>query len=228
MLNRIIGTNENEILEGVGERNETFIGLGGDDILKGGHGNDIYIWDVGDGDDVVMDNSGNNVLTFGESVDKNSVRIERDDKHLYFVIGQERVKIENWFYSPGNQLIEIRFMADSTKWNRDYVNGIANSIIGTDNYDDLRGFDSNDTIIGLGGDDDLYGGGGHDRFIWNSGDGDDKILDATALDTLQLNVNSNLAYFERDEDNLYVVIGDERITVSGWFSDGNQLGYIFK
>jgi Ca2+-binding RTX toxin-like protein len=230
VLSEVVGSEGNDILEGHDNRDDTMIGLGGDDVLMGKNGNDTYVWNVGDGSDIISDSQGSNVLKFGEGVGRESVRIERDEDHLYFVVGDERIQVENWFKAKGDsQLAEVRF-SDGTIWTRPQINGIAGRIVGTTGEDSLQGYDNtDDTLIGGQGNDVLYGGGGgRDTFMWNIGDGNDTILDASSRDSLQLGegINRNTLRFERDEEHLYIVVGAERIMVEGWYQKGTRLGEI--
>ena len=75
------------------------------------------------------------------------------------------------------------------------ANKSSNSIIGTAQDDTIEGLAGADTIMGGKGDDILYGGAGNDVFVYDKGDGNDKILDYTSGDTI---------YF-RDEDGSFGV-----------------------
>ena len=81
MLGEVVGTDKNDILEGRDNNlGDTLIGLKGDDVLMGGAGDDTYVWNVGDGNDRIVDRQGDNVLRFGEGIVPNSIQIERDEK----------------------------------------------------------------------------------------------------------------------------------------------------
>jgi Ca2+-binding RTX toxin-like protein len=230
VLSEVVGTEGHDILEGHDNRDDTMIGRGGDDILMGRGANDMYVWNVGDGNDVISDNQGLNVLKFGEGVSRESVRIERDENHLYFVVGDERIQVEDWFKKKGDsQLSEVRF-SDGTSWTRTQINERVGRIVGTAGEDSLQGYDNtDDTIVGGKGNDILYGGGGgKDTFIWDVGDGNDTILGASSRNSLRLGegINRNSLRFERDEEHLYIVVGSERIMVEGWYQKGTKLGGI--
>lgn len=229
VLSQVVGTEGNDILEGRDNgRNDILIGLGGDDVLKGGAGDDTYIWNIGDGNDTIEDIYGSNVLQFGEGITRESVRVARDRDHLYFVVGGEQIKVDNWF-NKGGGVDSVRF-ADGTMWGRGELNEMVTQIVGTKGADSLHGYqNTNDTLIGLAGDDTLYGGGGGwDTFVWNIGDGNDTILDASGRDTLRLGagITRDSVRFERDEEHLYVVIGGERIKIEGWYEKKTQLGRV--
>ena len=82
----------------------------------------------------------------------------------------------------GGWLYEVRF-ADGTVWPRHNINAVAERVVGTDGDDSLRGYDNtNDTLVGGRGNDTLAGGEGSDTFVWNVGDGNDRILDASWKD----------------------------------------------
>jgi len=61
---------------------------------------------------------------------------------------------------------------------------------GTPGSDTLLGTAFNDTITGLGGDDVARMGAGDDVFVWNPGDGSDKVEGQAGFDTLVFNGNA--------------------------------------
>ena len=103
------------------------------------------------------------------------------------------------------------------------ANKEANEIIGTneDDYidgaagkDTISGGDGNDTVVGGKGNDNLSGGDGADVFVWNKGDGNDKITDYTNEDTIQI-VGSTVTTVNASGDNLIMTIGKNKITIVG-------------
>jgi hypothetical protein len=52
------------------EGNDRFVGNGGDDVLRGGIGNDTYVWSMGDGNDVVREesNGGREIIEISDPI----------------------------------------------------------------------------------------------------------------------------------------------------------------
>ena len=85
-------------------------------------------------------------------------------------------------------------------------NKLANTIIGSDN---------DDTIEGGKGNDVLTGGDGADVFIYNKGDGNDKILDYENEDIIKI-VGDTVKKFSKSGDNLIMTLaGKKKITLVG-------------
>ena len=104
MLNKIEGTAGNDVLWGRNDFNDTLVGGKGDDVLRGDSGNDTYVWNIGDGNDTIRDDQGWETIAFGEGITPKSVFVERDWINLYFNIGGERIKFENWFWEDGDSV----------------------------------------------------------------------------------------------------------------------------
>ena len=90
---------------------------------------------------------------------------------------------------------------------------------GTGDDDIIEGYDTNDTLIGYTGDDILRGGAGDDTYVWNLGDGHDRISDGKGANVLILgnDVYCSSVKLKRDGDDLHFIIGGEGITVENWF-----------
>jgi Ca2+-binding RTX toxin-like protein len=55
----LFGTGGNDTVSGYSGQNNILIGGAGDELLTGNNGNDIYVWSLGDGNDVIDDYSYN-------------------------------------------------------------------------------------------------------------------------------------------------------------------------
>ena len=82
-------------------QNETFEGGAGNDSLSGGTGSDTYLFDLGDGEDVVAEMGGTDKVIFGEDIDNEDLMFAREGNHLKIsVIGQEdSITISNYYYN---------------------------------------------------------------------------------------------------------------------------------
>lgn len=98
--------------------------------------------------------------------------------------------------------------------------------------DELRGDGGNDTLVGGEGDDVLIGGNGQDIYVYNLGDGNDRISnkdeDASSIDTLQFGAQilPNEVSLIRESDNLLIHFNNgETLTVDSFFVDDGGNGY---
>ncbi|BBT17511.1 hypothetical protein WP8S17C03_35600 [Metapseudomonas otitidis] len=194
------GGTGNDILHGE-DGNDTLRGGLGNDTLIGGYGNDTYLFNLGDGQDTLVESDGywtTDVLRFGEGILPSDISITRsgNDLVLQHANGQDRITAQNWFvatrgYGNANQLDSIIF-ADGTVWDAGTIslqgltiNGSeeAERIVGVNDYSDLLyGNAGNDTLEGLSGNDKLYGGEGNDSLL--GGLGDDLLEGGTGNDIL--------------------------------------------
>ena len=91
----MVGTDGDDVLKAYGSHN-TLVGRKGNDQLYGFFGNDKYIWNIGDGNDVIYDgvsSTGSDVLCFGKGITPDSVHVERDTHNLYFTTRSEERRV---------------------------------------------------------------------------------------------------------------------------------------
>ena len=167
------GTDGDDVLYGLGERNETFIGGRGNDQLKGGMGSDVYVWNPGDGNDVIIDFAKDkdvNVLRFGPGVSPSDVKATARGEDMVFVLGGgEEITVKNWRTDARYRLHRIEF-SDGTAWRGEDI--FSDAILGTEGDDNLKGTYRSETFTGGRGADLLRGAGGNDTYIWSPGDAD--------------------------------------------------------
>ena len=106
--------------------------------------------------------------------------------------------------------------------NDSIVGGIANDLLyGDDGNDTMYGYEGNDTLVGGTGNDYLEGGEGDDTYIFNKGDGEDRIFDANGLaDEVRLGHESIDVVFERVNSSLRVRMPGslDAITIDSWYN----------
>ena len=106
--------------------------------------------------------------------------------------------------------------------NDSIVGGIANDLLyGDDGNDTMYGYEGNDTLVGGTGNDYLEGGEGDDTYIFNKGDGEDRIFDANGLaDEIRLGHESIDVVFERVNSSLRVRMPGslDAITIDSWYN----------
>ena len=207
--------------------NDTLIGGKGNDRLEGGEGSDTYIWNLGDGFDVIDDGySETDTIRFGAGISLTQLAFERDNHHLYVYVNGDRtqgMKIVDCFY--GNACKFRLEFADGTVFvpgaqgmtltqsdKNDNVSGTAfdDVIYGNGGDDTIHGGDGNDVLYGGTGCDVLDGGLGHDVYVWNLGDGFDEIRD-DGENTVRFGAGiafEDLSYVRSGTDLLVYVKGD--------------------
>ncbi|MCX7707476.1 MAG: putative Ig domain-containing protein [Anaerolineae bacterium] len=170
----------NDALHG-GDGDDILIGGTGDDILIGGRGRDTYIFNKGDGVDVLIDNwKEGNILKFGAGFNSQDAKLHLGSLLLDFGDG-DQIHIENFDPQDAENSVSIdRFeFADGTTlsaaqllergFDIDGVEG-DNILTGTSVTDRMRGFGGNDCLYGGKGDDVLDGGGGQNLLMGAEGD----------------------------------------------------------
>jgi Ca2+-binding RTX toxin-like protein len=146
--NKVVGTSGNDSITGT-DVDDIITGGPGNDRLEGGDWDDTYIWNMGDGNNTIFDNSGSNVLQLGEGISPSGVSLacaSADGGDLIVILpGGGSVTIEGWFDAEENQLSEIRF-ADGTVWTRANINGMNAFLEGTEIGETISGTTTNDAI----------------------------------------------------------------------------------
>jgi Ca2+-binding RTX toxin-like protein len=113
---KLKGNNGNDILDG-GAGNDNLYGGNGDEIIYGGTGddwlqgdanNDIYIFQLGDGQDTISDSSGSDILKF---VDVNPAELWFGKSGSHLTIGligtNDKVTVNCWFSADAYKLESI-------------------------------------------------------------------------------------------------------------------------
>ncbi|MFA5455500.1 MAG: calcium-binding protein [Sulfurimonas sp.] len=122
------GTDNNDSISGFMDA-DTIIGGKGNDYLDGQDGNDTYIFNLGDGQDTIYDQSwniGNNdIIHFGEGIVAADVTITQDQSNLYFTLNnsEDKITIANYFDAPEYQIEQVTF-TDGTLWDSTMFNQI--------------------------------------------------------------------------------------------------------
>ncbi|MBO9497254.1 hypothetical protein J7438_24675, partial [Thalassotalea sp. G20_0] len=228
-VDTLLGEDGSDQLFG-GDQNDDLSGGGGNDQLFGDSGNDTLNGDWGDdtlhggsGDDELTDLTGNNTLYGGEGNDKLSGR-----GHLFGNEGDDTLK--------GSGLL---------------AGGEGHDVITGQSGSTLRGDTGNDTLIvdsqpwergvlstleGGAGDDTIYGGFTDDEYLFNLGDGADRVIERrlgeaysnydASFDVLRFGEGiavSDLSYARR---GYHMVIshsnGSDQITIENWFREPTE------
>ena len=179
--------------------NDLVVGGRGNDHIEGRDGADTYLYNVGDGDDYLLDLYGvrQNYLVFGAGIAEDDIVLSKSADFADVVIsfktftGSILLDSQHWWEAG----IDFVKFADGTIWNeaeldRRYVLAQETSgndtifatygddvIDGKDGDDTIYADNGNDTITGGKGDDRLEGRDGIDTYSYNLGDGNDQIYD---------------------------------------------------
>ncbi len=211
------------------------------EILKGGRGDGVYIWQRGDGNDSIEEK--------GSLSDTDTIRLaglnpddvifarstsETGNLLIKIKEGGELLTVKGHFDGAATGIERIVF-ADVTIWDRDAISRHAwyRGTDGDDVIDSSTGTASS-TYEGGRGNDTLKGGGGSDTYVWRRGDGNDVIEEGGSsrrwdTDVLRLvGLNPDDVIFARstsETGNLLIKIkeGGELLTVKGHF-DGKATG----
>ena len=227
----LVGTDGNDNIDGA-DGNDTLIGGKGNDELHGNAGHDTYVWNRGDGLDRIIESSGTDRILFGEGISLSDLTFSYDGGICIYIDGDKSqgIKIDSQSGGLGitSEPLEYLEFADGTifslKDNGIIYNGdnLDNYLPGT-NFDDVaNGYegndeintgDGNDTINGGKGDDILKGGSGNDTYIYNLGDGFDKITDSSGYDKIKLGTDISIddISFSREGNNLNIYIKNDRM-----------------
>lgn len=236
-----------------GAGDNIMIGGLGNDTLYGSHGSETYVFNAGDGEDLIVEGVnvytnqeiGDDILEFGEGINPDDVAVIRMGYDLIVEFAStptDKITIENWFMSSsGIYRIETVGFFDGTVWDTAEIESRM-ELHGTSEDDVLFGFDDRDDyIMGLGGDDYLdgqsgddfmRGGTGNDIYIFSPGSGHDTIDNQDGGTDWLLFTDSlteDVLEYYRDGDDLVINVtgSDDMVTVLNWFEDeGYQLTYI--
>ncbi|MGD8547950.1 MAG: calcium-binding protein, partial [Thiohalophilus sp.] len=201
---------------------DTLVAGSGSDILAGGEGTDLYVYNLGDGVDVIQD-SGVNTLSFGVGIGVNDISLAIGSLKINVGDSGDAIHIEG--FNPDDPYANVainRFeFADGTVLSYQQLLNLGFDLNGTDGDDTIygtavddriSGFAGNDTIIAKGGNDQLDGGAGADTLY--GGQGDDTYLAVDSTDTIVEYADEGTDTIETDLDGY--VLGDnlENLTLT--------------
>ena len=193
-----------DVIEG-GPGNDRLRGGTGPDSLNDSSGNEVYAFDLGDGQDVITDLSGIDAIELGAGIAPADVFFEQDgtgaDLILRILGTEDRITIPDALENPAREIEELRFddgtvltFAEMRTASQTTGDGV-DVVFGSDLADSFNGGLSDDTLNGLAGDDTLNGGAGANRLLGgadndtlNGGAGPDVLLGEGGDDTYQYNL----------------------------------------
>ncbi|WP_327021768.1 calcium-binding protein [Klebsiella sp. RHBSTW-00484] len=183
---QLYGDDGNDKLTGDGG-NDLLAGGAGNDTLNGGYGSDTYLFNAGDGQDIIEENNSSDsdidTLHFGAGLLAKDAVLRRSGSDLMigFRHSSDSVTLDNYFFSESNRYrVEQIAFADGTVW--DVATVKAMLIVGTDDAQTLSAFSYGSEIHAGGGDDIVKGGDGEDRLYGD--DGNDTLTGGSSNDEL--------------------------------------------
>lgn len=203
-----------------GSGNDTMIGGEGVDRLYGGNGDDLIYADENDSFDGIDGGDGFDVLVIDDSVDKTQV--------FATVLNLVELGFEAAVGGDGNDSFTVTTEEDTF-------------LYGAGGNDFLRTGAGGDLLAGGKGNDTLDGNGGSDLYLFNRGDGDDKISEGIVvasdgnggMDTIGFGADIDVddLQFQRVDSDLVIslrtenktTLSGETIRVVNWSSTANQV-----
>ena len=231
--NSLIGNAGDDTLAG-GNADDVLNGGAGDDFLAGGAGNDTYVFNPGDGVDHVQDDAGANTLQFGAGIAPSMLTLGLGSLLIHVGSGVDAIHLDD--FDPGDvfgiHTIDTFRFDDGTSLTYSQLVARGFDINGTDGNDLLIGTNVNDRFDGGPGNDTLIGGAGNDVYLFGLRSGQDQIedYDATAGNSDTLRVGAavtpdDLVISQINDDLLIKINGtQDQIAITNWFlGDSNMI-----
>jgi len=205
-----------------GSGTDSLVGSGAEDHLYGGGGNDAFIG--GGGNDYLEGDQGNDILDGSEGADRMAGGADNDTYYVdnagdivteYANNGSDTVQ-SSVDYALTTNVEDLTLTGTATVG---YGNSLDNLIIGNS---------ASNILSGGGGIDRLEGGAGKDFYLWNAGDGNDRIEDSDAQGVIVVNgqiltggvrLAQQGAYISADGAVTYTISGGDLVAQVG----GNTL-----
>ncbi len=215
----IIGNEQNNIIYG-NAGDDTVVGENGNDTLYGDYGADTYVFNTGDGNDIIHDYENgtsiirNDRIVFGAGIYPEDVELERKGNNLEIRYGENDVITVEGMYNNIYNAIEYIEFTDGTEWDIYKIGEEAHNLLGTSEADTIEGYssvsgydinevikagESNDTVRGEDGNDTLYGEAGNDTLHGNSEN--DTLIGGTGNDTLYGDYGNDTYIFNIGDGN---------------------------
>jgi Ca2+-binding RTX toxin-like protein len=199
--NTLVGAAGNDTLHG-GMGNDVLDGGTGVDTMAGGKGNDTYI----------VDNAGDRVL---ENADA-GIDLVQSSVNYTLTAHAEKLTLTGTsdLNGTGNTLDNA---LTGNIGNNILDGGAGNDLMdGGAGHDTIFGGTGNDTLAGRMGNDSLSGGSGDDTYLYDQGDGLDKIADVGGTDTVKFG-----AGLFRDNVTLRLTVKNDIVTANVRILDAN-------
>lgn len=209
-----------------GSGNDTIIGGLGNDYIAGGAGTNIYSFNVGDGNDTIVD-TGTSKLVFGSGITKSNIKFlaNGNDLTIAFSNSTDTIKLTNQLVGS---CIQTLVFSDGSTYSASEFNNLLEAKNGTAANDTILGSVGSDLIYSLAGNDSIVSSSGFDTVY--AGDGNDYVISTGSLyadggvdnDTLVSSIYADTLDGGAGDDTLNggagndsLIGGDGRDTISG-------------
>jgi Ca2+-binding RTX toxin-like protein len=187
--------------------------------ISGGSGNDVMIWNNGDGHDANDGDAGadETLITNGAADDQMTVtnlaagRVLFDRSNAPFTVDMAVERLNITSFAGNDKLstaadVTLPIIIDAGPGLDNLTTGAGADLVqGGDDVDTLNGGGGGDRILGNPGDDVMNGNDGDDTLVWNNGDGTDDMNGEAGLDRIENNLGA-----ANDESKVAVVGGKVR------------------
>jgi Ca2+-binding RTX toxin-like protein len=185
------GSGNDQLMGGGG--NDTLTGGGGNDYLSGGMGADTYVFNRGDGQDMISSGASDSFsdrIQFGPGITMADVDVARqyDDLVLTLAGSSDSIRIFGYYSSWNPNRVGTIAFADGSVWDEAAIERkvnptndwlmapVAGSLDGGLGDDNLMGSSEADILYGDAGNDMLNGNDGVDTILFGRGDGQDTVM----------------------------------------------------
>lgn len=243
----LLGEAGDDMLSGR-EGDDYLEGGGGNDTLSGGHGSDTYIFNQGDGHDIIdnrveswYEYDDADTLNFGKGINPDTLTLSVNNGDLVLSLpnGSDSVTIKGYFthgyysdmiYMEGEKILTV----ESIKFDNGHIwsyNKVREMLMKGDNTDqELYALPAGDEFFAGGGDDQLYGHTGNDLLFGEADsdrlygrEGDDILAGGAGNDVLEGGMGADTYIFNRGDGQ--DIINDRQRFFSSdyaYFSDDEE------
>jgi Ca2+-binding RTX toxin-like protein len=154
------------------------------ETIHGGAGNDVIIWNNGDGDDINEGDAGvdETLILEGTADDGNTITQEGTTTRFERTSGAGGFKV---FSTNTMEKLSLQSFSGNDSVTTGAGVPIAMSIDSGPGNDTIATGNGPDRLLGDRGDDTLSGGGGDDTIVWTNGDGNDVMNGDAGFDTIE-------------------------------------------
>ncbi|WP_344696415.1 calcium-binding protein [Sphingomonas rosea] len=195
------------------EGHDTLTGGTGNDILYGEGGDDTYVFNLGDGQDIVRDYAGgswggNDRILFGAGINPADVIVTQAGNGRDFLLSirgtNDSILIDETIADGGGYRVESVQFADGTVWS--HADLVSRSLVATVGTDRLYGSGGGELLEGGAGSDALDGREGNDSLF--GGAGNDTLNGREGHDTLTGGLGNDVLSGEGGDDTYIFNLGD--------------------
>ena len=222
----LMGKGGNDVLFG-GDGDDTLTGGAGKDQVFGEFGDDCLIWNPGDGSDINEGGSGIDTIDVNGSNSAEKFTTTANGSRVRFAL-VDPAPFSLDIGSSENLVVNMNGGDDTFTAGNGLASLIKLIVNGGAGNDTITGSNGNDVVTGGLGNDVVFLGAGDDTFIWNPGDGNDRVEGQTGVDTMvfngsnvsetiDLSANGNRLRFSRNVGNVTMdTNGVENITFNAF------------